>query len=101
MGLITVKTFDNVIDARKIIGNVKKVIVTHSPKAGIDFTLMNGVNEAEYDFNKHDIISSSICDANAVAASSIFHFTRQTPLEAKKYLLKKNIKVRPVFIVNE
>jgi glyceraldehyde 3-phosphate dehydrogenase len=59
--------FDNVIDARKIIGNVKKVIVTHSPKAGIDFTLMNGVNEAEYDFNKHDIISSSICDANAVA----------------------------------
>ncbi len=34
------------------------------------------------------------CSANAVAAASIFHFTSQTPLQAKKYLYDKGIKVR-------
>lgn len=57
----------NVIKAKKIIGQVKKVIVTHSPNTGIDITLINGVNESSYDFDKHHIISSSICDANALA----------------------------------
>jgi cyclase len=32
--------------------------------------------------------------ASAVAAASIFHFTEQTPLEAKKYLKSKGIAVR-------
>ncbi|MBN8553987.1 MAG: imidazole glycerol phosphate synthase subunit HisF [Deltaproteobacteria bacterium] len=32
--------------------------------------------------------------ASAVAAASIFHFTEQTPLEAKKYLAEKGISVR-------
>lgn len=32
--------------------------------------------------------------ASAVAAASIFHFTQQTPLEAKKYLHSKGIPVR-------
>lgn len=32
--------------------------------------------------------------ASAVAAASIFHFTQQTPLEAKKYLASKNIPIR-------
>ena len=32
--------------------------------------------------------------ASAVAAASIFHFTEQTPLEAKKYLKEKNVNVR-------
>lgn len=32
--------------------------------------------------------------ASAVAAASIFHFTQQTPLEAKKYLASKGIPVR-------
>ncbi len=31
---------------------------------------------------------------SAVAAASIFHFTQQTPLEAKKYLIEKNIPMR-------
>ncbi len=35
--------------------------------------------------------------ASAVAASSIFHFTQQTPAEAKKFLKKKNIPVRKNF----
>lgn len=32
--------------------------------------------------------------ASAVAAASIFHFTEQTPLEAKRYLKDRNINVR-------
>jgi cyclase len=34
--------------------------------------------------------------ASAVAAASIFHFTQQTPLEAKKYLASRNIPVRDI-----
>lgn len=34
--------------------------------------------------------------ASAVAAASIFHFTQQTPLEAKKYLSSKGIPIRNV-----
>ena len=33
-------------------------------------------------------------NASAVAAASMFHFTSQTPLEAKQYLREKNIAVR-------
>ena len=32
--------------------------------------------------------------ASAVAAASIFHFTQQTPLEAKQFLKGKGINVR-------
>ena len=32
--------------------------------------------------------------ASAVAAASIYHFTEQTPAEAKKFLQSKNINVR-------
>ena len=32
--------------------------------------------------------------AQAVSAASMFHFTEQTPMEAKKYLRDKGIKVR-------
>jgi cyclase len=32
--------------------------------------------------------------ASAVAAASIFHFTEQTPLEAKRYLGEHGITVR-------
>lgn len=60
--------FNNVIGSQDLIGDsVKKVIITHAPKEGIDFTYMYGINEVLYDKSKHNIISSSICDANAVA----------------------------------
>ncbi|MFZ6035971.1 MAG: imidazole glycerol phosphate synthase subunit HisF [Patescibacteria group bacterium] len=36
--------------------------------------------------------------ASAVAAASIFHFTEQTPLEAKEYLSKKGVPTRKRFI---
>lgn len=57
----------NVLAASKIIDNgVRKVIVTHSPNE-VDQTLILGVNEEEYKPKKHNIISSSICDAVAVS----------------------------------
>lgn len=60
--------FHNVENAHLIANkSVKKVIVTHSPKEKIDYTLMLGVNQDGYDKSKHHVISSSICDANAVA----------------------------------
>ena len=58
----------NVINAPEVLKTgIKKVIVTHAPKQGLDFTYMFGVNHEAYDINKHHIVSSSICDANAVA----------------------------------
>jgi glyceraldehyde 3-phosphate dehydrogenase len=60
--------FENVLDSNILIGNgVKKVIITHSPKKNIDFTYIEGVNEKDYNPTMHHIISTSICDANAVA----------------------------------
>lgn len=59
---------DNVLNSRFLIKNgVKKVIITHSPKDGVDFTYIYGVNEHLYDKQRHHIVSGSICDANAVA----------------------------------
>ncbi len=58
----------NVLDAQKLIeGNqVKKVFVTHAPKQ-VDFTMVLGANEHLLDLNKHHVISTSICDATAIA----------------------------------
>ncbi len=58
---------DNVLAAHKIIGHgVKKVIVTHSPDE-VDHTIVFGANEESYRPEQHHVISSSICDAVAVA----------------------------------
>ncbi len=38
--------------------------------------------------------------ASAVAAASIFHFTEQTPAEAKKYLAAAGVPVRMNYVVN-
>ena len=58
----------NVLNSKSCIkGSVKKVVTSHAPKEGIDFTFMYGVNENKYLKNDHHVISSSICDANAVA----------------------------------
>ena len=74
--------YNNVKLSRRLINQkrIKKVIVTHSPKDGIDITLMIGVNGDKYDKSKHHIISSSICDANAV--TPFFHSINQCfPIE--------------------
>lgn len=45
--------------------------------------------------NYNDMLEAiSIAKASAVAAASIFHFTEQTPLEAKKYLSQNGIPTR-------
>lgn len=47
-------------------GLVKKVIITHSPEK-VDFTMVLGGNESNYVPTEHHVISSSICDATAIA----------------------------------
>ena len=58
---------DNVLAAPELIARgVKKVIITHSPDE-VDHTVVLGANEETYDPGRHHVISSSICDAVAVA----------------------------------
>jgi len=45
---------------------VKKVVITHSSEV-VDKTIVYGVNEASYDHKNDNVLSSSICDTNAVA----------------------------------
>ena len=45
---------------------VKKVIITN-PGSNEDFTIVLGVNEAEYDPAKHNVISNASCTTNCVA----------------------------------
>ncbi len=46
---------------------VKKVLLTHSPNSGPDFYMVLGANENKYNSKKHNIISTSICDASALS----------------------------------
>ena len=43
------------------------MIVTHSPNEGVDFHMVLGANEHLLDLQRHNVISSSICDATAIA----------------------------------
>ncbi len=47
-------------------GRVSKVVVTNAHKR-VDTTIVVGVNDHLYDGARHHVVSSSICDANAVA----------------------------------
>ena len=60
--------YKNVLDAQELIksGVVKKVFITHSPN-NVDFTQVLGANETQLDVTKHHVISTSICDATAIA----------------------------------
>jgi cyclase len=44
--------------------------------------------------NYQDMFDAISAGASAIAAAAIFHFTEQTPLEAKKFLKEKGIKTR-------
>ncbi len=61
--------FDNVVNARSLVdsGKVSKVVVTHAPGSGIDKHIIMGLNDCDYDATAHHVVSSSICDANAIA----------------------------------
>ncbi len=58
---------ENVLRAKKAIKkqNLKKIVITHSPNE-VDFTMVLGANEEQLDLSKHNVISSSICDATAL-----------------------------------
>lgn len=62
-------TKDNVLAAKSLRGrgNLRGVVVTHSPKSGIDRYIIMGVNEGQFDADNDFVVSSSICDANAIA----------------------------------
>jgi len=62
---------ENTLKAKKIIEkkHAKKVMFTNSPDQ-VDFTMILGVNEKEYNPKKHHLISTSICDATAIAPVS-------------------------------
>ncbi len=58
----------NVKESKSLIAKqiVKKVFCTFSPSIE-DFTFVMGCNEHELDLDKHNLISTSICDATALA----------------------------------
>jgi len=68
---------DVIVDSSGVVANhkvahelindqVKKVVITHSSKE-VDKTIIFGVNENLYDNDKDRVLSSSICDTNAIA----------------------------------
>jgi len=53
--------------AKKHLGNgVEKIIITAPAKAE-DVTIVMGVNEEDYDYNNHNIISNASCTTNCLA----------------------------------
>ena len=61
--------FENVVASRSLVEarRVRKVIITHAPRSGVDQTVIFGVNERSYLPDRHHVISTSICDVNAAA----------------------------------
>ena len=61
-------TYENARRAHNLVkaGVVKRVVVTHCPDV-VDFTMVLGANESEFDPSSHKVVSSSICDATAIA----------------------------------
>ncbi|MCC3272112.1 type I glyceraldehyde-3-phosphate dehydrogenase [Arthrobacter zhangbolii] len=58
--------FTNAEDARKhITAGAKKVLVS-APAKGDAFTVVMGVNDGDYDAEKHDIISNASCTTNCL-----------------------------------
>ncbi len=58
----------NVSSSRDLLNQnkVSKIFITHCPEE-VDFTMVLGANEEEFDQKKHNLISTSICDATALA----------------------------------
>lgn len=70
----------NAKGARDVIsGGVPKVVVTNA-FSGCDKTIVIGVNDSDYEPDKHHVVSSSICDANAIAPV-LHHLSRAWGIE--------------------
>lgn len=72
----------NVLGARTLVesGRVRKVAVTNAHPA-VDTTIIIGVNDETYDPSRHHVVSTSICDANAIAPV-LHHLHRRWGVEA-------------------
>lgn len=59
---------NNVLGARDLVSKaaVPKVVVTNADKS-VDITIVISVNNSEYNKAIHSVVSSSICDVNAIA----------------------------------
>lgn len=53
--------------SRHLQGGAKKVILSAPAKSGEDITIVMGVNEKDYDPDKHHIISNASCTTNCLA----------------------------------
>ncbi|MGV8086371.1 MAG: type I glyceraldehyde-3-phosphate dehydrogenase [Candidatus Woesearchaeota archaeon] len=51
---------------KHLIAGAKKVLIS-APAKGVDITIVKGVNEHEYNKNKHHIISNASCTTNCLA----------------------------------
>ena len=67
----------NIIQGKELIGakKARKIVVTNAHKS-VDATIIMSVNEKEYSTQNHSVVSSSICDANAIAP--VLHFLDQS-----------------------
>jgi glyceraldehyde 3-phosphate dehydrogenase len=72
----------NCVAARELTsgGAVPRVVITNAHQA-VDATIIMGVNDDQYDPARHRVVSSSICDANAVAPL-LHHLDTQWGIEA-------------------
>ncbi len=63
----------NIIGVKNLINKsiIRKAVVTHASDL-VDNTIIMGVNEDEYKSDEDNLLSSSICDANAVA-QALYH----------------------------
>ena len=58
--------FTNADDARKHIAAGAKKVLISAPAKGDAFTVVMGVNDADYDAEKHDVISNASCTTNCL-----------------------------------
>jgi cyclase len=65
--------------------------VTRSVADAVKIPLIASGGAGSYDDMEKAVVQGG---ASAIAAASIFHFTQQTPLEAKKYLKERGIATR-------
>jgi glyceraldehyde 3-phosphate dehydrogenase len=59
----------NVIGANELVaaGRTTKAIITHSPPSDVDKWIIMGVNDESLDIERDHVVSTTICDANAIA----------------------------------
>lgn len=60
---------ENVLACNALVNSaqVRKAIITHSPEAGVDRYIVMGVNSDDYNPRSDHVVSTTICDTNAIA----------------------------------